>query len=151
MLILKKSLFASGRFQLTDPLALVLGTRVTDYDSEGFDSGVDIDVSHDDKWVPYIGATYDINDNHTVFASYTSIFDPQIERDVNNNLLDPVDGDNYELGIKSSNVAGTLQGQFSVFRIKQDNLAQPVAGTTIINTDPPQQAYIQADGATSKG
>lgn len=147
----EKSLFASGRFQLTDPLALVLGTRVTDYDSEGFDSGVDIDVSHDDKWVPYVGATYDINDNHTVFASYTSIFDPQIERDVNNNLLDPVDGDNYELGIKSSNVAGTLQGQLSVFRIKQDNLAQPVAGTMIINTDPPQQAYIEADGATSKG
>lgn len=145
------SLFASGRLQLADPLALILGTRVTDYEYEGVNFGTDIDVSHDAVWVPYVGVTYDIDDNHTLFASYTSIFEPQTEVDVNNNYLDPIDGDNYELGIKSSNDDGTVQGQFSVFRIKQDNLAQVDGNNTVIGVTPITEAYIEAEGATSTG
>ncbi|MBH0096063.1 TonB-dependent siderophore receptor [Psychrobacter sp. NZS113] len=145
------SIFGSGRFQLSEPLAVILGSRVTDYESEGVNFGTDIDVSHDAIWVPYVGATYDIDDNHTLFASYTSIFKPQTEVDVNNDYLDPIDGDNYELGIKSSNDAGTIQGQFSVFRIKQDNLAQADGDNMVSGVDIPTQAYVGAEGATSTG
>lgn len=147
----EKSLFASGRFQVADPLAVILGSRVTDYENQGVDFGKDVDISHDSVWVPYVGATYDVNDNHTLFASYTSIFKPQVEKDINNNYLDPIDGDNYELGLKSSNDAETIQAQFSVFRIKQDNLAQKDGEQNIPDLDPPQSAYVAAEGATSTG
>lgn len=147
----EKSLFASGRFQLTDPLAVILGSRVTDYENQGVNFGTDIDISHDSVWVPYVGATYDINDNHTLFASYTSIFKPQVEVDVNNEYLDPIDGDNYELGIKSSNDADTIQSQFSVFRIKQENLAQRDGDNMVSGVDVPTEAYVGAEGATSTG
>lgn len=147
----EKSLFASGRFQLTDPLALVLGSRVTDYENQGVNFGTDIDVTHSSVWVPYVGATFDVNDSHTLFASYTSIFEPQTERDVRNELIDPIDGNNYELGIKSSNDAETLLGQFSIFRIKQDNLAQLDGENMIPGVSTPTQAYVAADGAKSTG
>lgn len=147
----EKSLFASGRFQVADPLAVILGSRVTDYENQGVDFGKEVDISHDSVWVPYVGATYDVNDNHTLFASYTSIFKPQVEKDINNTYLDPIDGDNYELGLKSSNDAETIQAQFSVFRIKQDNLAQKDGEQNIPDIDPPQSAYVAAEGATSTG
>ncbi|MDN6276365.1 TonB-dependent siderophore receptor [Psychrobacter sp.] len=146
----EKSVFASGRLQLADPLALILGSRVTDYEYEGVNFGTDIDISHDSVWVPYIGTTYDVTDNHTLFASYTSIFEPQEETDVSNSYLDPIEGDNYELGIKSSSDDGMVQGQFSVFRIKQDNLAQEDVDNIDPN-DPETTPYIGAEGATSTG
>lgn len=148
----EQSLFASARLQLSDPMALILGSRVTNYELSGDDFSVtDIDISHDEVWVPYIGTTYDINDNHTLFASYTSIFQPQREKDINNNYLDPIEGNSYELGIKSSNDDETLQTQFSVFRIEQDKLAQKDGQKMIAGTMPPEQAYIEAGGATSTG
>jgi outer membrane receptor for ferric coprogen and ferric-rhodotorulic acid len=36
---------------------------------------------------------------HSVYASYTSIFKPQSNRDRYGNVLDPRDGDNCEIGL----------------------------------------------------
>ncbi|WP_413767930.1 TonB-dependent receptor domain-containing protein, partial [Vibrio vulnificus] len=66
----------------TDRLSLVLGARVTDYQwqietlnalgSRGkFKSTVSGEVT------PYVGATFVLDDHHSVYASYTDIFKPQ--------------------------------------------------------------------------
>ncbi|MGO4611578.1 TonB-dependent receptor, partial [Variovorax sp. 2RAF20] len=54
--------------------------------------------------VPYAGLVHELNENWSVYGSYTRIYSPQsaATRDVNNNVLDHERGTSYELGVKSS-------------------------------------------------
>lgn len=50
---------------------------------------------------PYAGVVLDLNDTYSVYASWTQIFLPQTYyKTASNTSLDPLEGDNYELGIK---------------------------------------------------
>ena len=42
------------------------------------------------KLTPYIGAVYNLNDTHTLYASYTGIYKPQVETDASNQPLAPL-------------------------------------------------------------
>lgn len=148
--IKEKGLYGATQLQLSDSLTAVVGARVSSYEKEGVVSnGKQIDIEHDSEWTPFAGLTYAINNNSSIFASYTDVFKPQEKRTVTGNFLVPIVGDNYEIGIKSTNDANTLQSQFSIFRIKQDNLAQADTGKLVPNTV--EQAYYAAEGATSTG
>ena len=97
----------------------------------------------------YAGVVYDLNDIHSVYASYTSIFKPQSVRDATGATLDPREGDNYEIGLKSEFFGGRLNTSVAAYEIKQDNLAvvdpgQVVPGTTTA-------AYKAVSGATTRG
>lgn len=144
------ALYGSTRLQLTDALALLLGSRVSNYKKQGKVYLTDLDIEHESVWTPFVGITYDINDNSSVFASYTDVFNPQEQRDVKGDYLEPIVGKNLEVGFKANNDADTLQAQFSVFRIEQDNLAQIDAGKTVEGA-PIEQAYYAAQGAKSTG
>lgn len=146
----EKAIFAATQLELTDQLALTLGSRVSDYKQTKPSDAQTTELEANSVWTPFAGIVYDVSDNHSVYASYTDIFKPQSERDINNELLDPIFGKNYEIGLKSSNDTDTLQSQFSVFRIEQDNLAQPT-GDIIPNTTPPTNAYRMSEGAVSRG
>ena len=52
------------------------------------------------RFVPYFGITYDITPSQSVYASYTSIFKPNSNKDINERYLKPVVGNNYEIGWK---------------------------------------------------
>lgn len=143
-------IYGSSRLQLSETLGLVLGSRVSNYNKQGKIYSTKLDVEHKDVWTPFVGLTYDINDNSTVFASYTDIFNPQDRRDVEGNYLEPIIGKNYEVGFKASNDADNLQAQFSVFNIEQDNLAQKDVGKAVKGV-PIEQAYYASKGATSTG
>ncbi len=102
-------------------------------------------------FIPYVGALYDITSNHRVYASYTRIFQPQNLVDRNLRLLDPLNGQAYEVGLKSSLFDEALQTSVALFRIDQDNVGQidgvpiPVAGGQ------PIQPYRAAQGVSSQG
>ncbi|MGN7046738.1 TonB-dependent receptor domain-containing protein, partial [Neisseria sp. P0001.S010] len=51
--------------------------------------------------VPYLGITFDVDKNHSLYANYTQIKKPQTNRDMDNNLLNPITGTNTEIGFKS--------------------------------------------------
>jgi len=70
--IRQKSVYTAARFSLTDPLSLLVGARYTDWSANGTSGS-----NNSDKVAPYAGLTYDINDTYSVYASYTSIFQPQ--------------------------------------------------------------------------
>ena len=145
----EKAIFAAAQLKLTDPLTVILGSRVSDYERSGIQYGSNVDTKSDHIWTPYAGITYDINDNHSLYTSYSDIFKPQNRRDINGNYLDPIEGKNYEIGLKSESDNGALQSQVSIFRIEQDNLAQIDGGLLIPGTN--ESAYVGAEGANSQG
>ncbi|WP_230492497.1 ferric-rhodotorulic acid/ferric-coprogen receptor FhuE [Martelella alba] len=140
----QKSAYGAVRFSLADPLALILGARYTQWSTVGSSGNVS-----KDRIAPYGGLVYDINDAWSAFASYTSIFQPQTNRDRNGRYLAPVTGKDYEAGLKSDWLNGRLTTSFSVFRIEEDNVAQADGDNFVNNTS--EQAYYAAQGTVSKG
>lgn len=115
----QRAYYASGRFSLTDDLAVILGGRVTNYRRGG-----DSNMRETGEVVPFAGITYDLNDNFSLYASYTKIFQPQSARDENYAVLDPDEGDSYEGGLKGEWFNGRLNASLAYFEIRQDNRGQ---------------------------
>ncbi|MBC3920546.1 TonB-dependent siderophore receptor [Undibacterium sp. CY18W] len=138
--------YSNTRLSITDPLTLVIGARMSWWKND-VQYGAGSDVLRDSinaKITPNISLIYDINANHTVYASYSGIFTPQFTRDVNNHILKPVVGDQQELGIKGEYFDKTLNATLSLFRITEKNRAQ---------TDPsdPSFTYYPQGKARSQG
>ncbi|HWL69158.1 MAG TPA: TonB-dependent siderophore receptor [Geminicoccus sp.] len=146
--------YAATRLRPTDDLAVILGARVTDWrykETNTPDGGATelVDNRQENGVVtPYAGVVYDLTQNFSLYASYTSIFKPQSEQDVTGRTLDPLEGNGYEGGVTASFLDGALNGRFAMFEIQQDNLA--VADGDNLAPDG-SQAYRAVDGTTSKG
>jgi outer membrane receptor for ferric coprogen and ferric-rhodotorulic acid len=153
--IKQEGLYGVARFSLADPLKLIVGARVSNYEKNANRSfGGPYAIKYDKEVTPFAGLVYDINDTYSTFVSYTDIFQPQNLKDFAGNMLDPIVGKSTEAGIKGEHFGGRLNTSFSVFRIKQDNLGQEVdqidrdgeAGPLI-----PETYYTAAEGAKSTG
>ncbi|EOV9671918.1 ferric-rhodotorulic acid/ferric-coprogen receptor FhuE [Cronobacter turicensis] len=149
--IRQKSLYAATRLSLADPLHLILGARYTEWNAKyNLERKPDeIRRSKSDDVTPYAGLIYDIDDTWSAYASYTSIFQPSGQRDVNSEFLDPTTGKAYEAGLKADWFNTRLTASLAVFRIEQDNVA--VKTGVIIPGSGGQTAYKSVDGTVSKG
>lgn len=145
--IVQKALYLSSKFSLTPALKLIAGARVSAWKSTSEDAAIQT-RNFTNEVTPYVGLVYDLDENHSVYASYTSIFNPQKEEDKEGNFLDPIEGKSYEAGIKGEYFDGALNASLSVFRIEQDGVAEK-DGKQISN--PTEDAYRAAEGVTSKG
>lgn len=148
------ALYGVARFSLTDPLRLILGSRVTNYEKTGHDAfSPAYALKHDHEITPYAGLIYDINDNYSAYASYTDIFQPQNLKDLSGKNLDPILGKSMETGVKGEFLGGRLNASAAVFRIVQDNLGQAAGKIDRDGAGPllPEDYYRASKGATSKG
>ncbi|WP_371262370.1 TonB-dependent siderophore receptor [Pseudomonas sp. P1.31] len=144
--------YVSTRFKASDDLALILGGRVSDFtasDHLGYSDPATVDVRDGYRQTgvvtPYAGAVYDLNATYSLYTSYTRIYQPQLSKDAARQVLDPVQGDSYEAGIKAEYFDGRVNASFAVFRIEQDNVAEQVSGFDT------QAVYRAVQGATTKG
>ncbi|NVJ54549.1 MAG: TonB-dependent siderophore receptor [Campylobacteraceae bacterium] len=140
----QKAIYLAGNFSLSEDLKLITGARVSTWEYKSDASSIE-EREFKNEVTPYIGLVYDINKNHSVYASYTSIFKPGDDKDRSGNFLDPVEGINYETGIKGEYFNGRLNASLSVFRIEQDGIEDdgaPIGG---------EQPKKLVDGVTSKG
>lgn len=119
----QKSFYTAARLSLSDALSLVLGARAIKLETSGQSYGVDR-AREDDDILPYAGLVYDLNEQFSVYASYTEIFNPQKEMGADLRRLDPIEGENYEVGIKGELFDGRLNVAAAVFRTKQSNVAE---------------------------
>lgn len=134
--------YLATRLKPVDELSVILGARVSNY---RYDALLHYNVSsmtafntNDSVKVhgevtPYAGVVYDLNENHSLYASYTSIFKPQPYRNQQGKLLDPREGDNYEIGLKSEYYGGRLNTAIALFEVKLDNDA--VADGMVLGND----------------
>lgn len=149
--------YLATRLKPTDDLSVILGARVSDYKYSAmlhyntYDMvkwNTDDSVKVSGEVTPYAGVVYDLNDVHSVYASYTSIFKPQPYRTRQGKLLDPREGDNYEIGLKSEYFGGRLNTAIALFEIELDNDA--VGDGTIEGSGGTVTAY-KAEKTKTKG
>lgn len=149
--ITQRGAYAVVRWSLTDRLKLISGGRTTRWQRHN-EAGAwypDFRIGHN-VFTPYAGLILDVAPSVSAYASYTSIFEPQQERDRSARFLDPLKGKAYEAGLKSELLGGKLQANAAVFRIDQNDLAQVDAGVYVPNSDR-EQAYYAAKGARTTG
>ncbi|WP_236176185.1 TonB-dependent siderophore receptor [Pseudomonas qingdaonensis] len=145
--------YAAVVLKPTDALNLVLGARVTDYawslDSINALPRSSRTATRDTgEVIPYAGITYDLDDQHTVYTSYTDIFKPQpYNRGADNKPLDPLTGQSYEVGIKGEYFDRRLNASLALFELKQDNLAQSTGTTGEFGNE----VMRAVQGATTRG
>lgn len=144
------ALYASTRIGLIGGLKLIGGGRLSYYKRNEHQSlySSPYSLSYKGQITPYVGLIYNLTDTLSAYASYTNIFKPQGDlRDRDNRLIDPLEGTNYEAGVKALLLDGLLLATVSVYRIEQDNLA--VADGLIPGT--PLRAYRGMKGTVAKG
>lgn len=123
--------YITGRFSLLDPLTLIAGARLTNWEtrSRSYDED-DGSLTNQsgykvaDEVTPYLGIVYDLTRTISLYASYSDLFQPQNRRDINNQVLDPIIGDNLELGIKADLFDGRLGAALAWFEGEKSNLAE---------------------------
>jgi len=151
----EKQLAAYGALLLrpTDALSVIAGARVTNWkretESVTYGSPTSTEsLSKNGHITPYAGLVYAVTPQWSAYASYTSIFSPQSYRDRNNRVIDPVEGNNAELGIKGEVLDGLLSTSVSVFRMQQDNLAEQDPAMIPVTNG---YAYRTIEGARARG
>lgn len=117
----QNGVYAATRLNLADPLKLILGTRINWYKNKNHSDGTQFAINR--EFTPYAGLIFDLDDFHSVYASWTEIFEPQSSSDRNAKLLDPITGTNYEAGIKGEYFEGQLNASLAVFVVRQQNRA----------------------------
>ncbi|MYM71942.1 TonB-dependent siderophore receptor [Duganella sp. FT134W] len=146
--------YGSLRLRPTDDVSVILGERVANWKrtTESVNWGsptMNDEVESNGNITPYAGLVYTINPQWSAYASYTGIFAPQTYRDRNNRVIDPLEGRNAEVGIKGDLLDGLLSTSLSVFRMRQDNLAEMDADQLVLPDG--SNAYHTVKGATAKG
>jgi len=142
--------YTVGRFALTEAVRLIVGARISSWqiDQNSFGTLRNYKVTH--EITPYAGLTWDLGEHTTAYASYTEIFQPQNARGIDASLLPPVTGKSYEVGLKADWFDGLLNGTVSLYKTRQNNLAEAIPGVTVTGM-PGVQAYRTASGATVEG
>lgn len=147
----QRSISATARINLTDPLGVIVGSRLDWYDFQGQSQWSIDDYKVNRNLTKYAGLIYDVDSRHSVYASYTDIFKPQNYYDTSSKLLDPVVGKNYEVGIKGEYFEGRLNASVAMFRIDQENIAMLLADQAACPSYPGMNCYESAGLVRSQG
>lgn len=154
----QSGVYASTRLRLTEPLALIAGARLShwstrshNFDTTGTYTGTTGAYEVKDEITPYVGLMYDIVPDVSLYASYTEIFNPQNYKDRNDHLLEPVQGSNREIGLKSAFLDARLTVNAALFEARQDNYAMLDSSVPQGSLPDGSSAYVGVDGTKSRG
>lgn len=122
-------LYAKLTFRPVERLALIGGARLSWYEGESTTTtlatgSVAGGRSEDNGHVtPYGGLVYDLDEQHSLYASYSQVFKPQTEVGADGRVIDPREGEQYEIGIKGSYYGGDLNTRLTAFQLTDENRA----------------------------
>lgn len=151
------SAFTAIRLKLADPLAMIIGARFDDWEriskTNPENGNSTYRKQEENKITPYVGLTYDFTTNWAVYASYTSIFSPQDYYDIHGNFIDPVVGNNIEIGVKGEFFDNQLNLGAAIYQTKEDNKAIAISGAPQITLPNGQLVtpYRAESGTKSRG
>ncbi|WP_282269863.1 TonB-dependent siderophore receptor [Stenotrophomonas sp. PS02298] len=113
--------YGATRLTFTDRFKAVLGFNWAEYHRDG-NNGENFNQT-EDHISPYAGLTWDFTDKVLGYVSYSDIYQPQDQYDINLVYLDPTKGVNYEVGVKAEWLDRRLLTTLALFKAKQGNLA----------------------------
>lgn len=142
--------YGAAHLNLTDNLKAVVGASAMWLKSTGNSYDSDL-YRKDSKLSPYAGLVMNLTPNVSLYASYTDIYNPQTEVDVNNVRLDPAKGTSIEAGVKSEWLDGRLYATAAIFRAKQNGLAEFAGVFGPDSAGPANESYYRGVDTTSKG
>lgn len=132
----QKSLYGRLQLKLAEPLTVVVGARYASYDYTSpyvtFDANGNTASSSDTGYkesgilTPYLGVVYDINRQLTAYASATRIHISQGDKlagPMPGTVLDPIEGTNFEAGLKGSFLNDRLNASIALYQINRRNQA----------------------------
>lgn len=124
----QSGVYGQIRLSLADPLTLLLGGRFSQFEtrSRNIAPGVPTDwvtgkAAASDEFTPYAGLVYVLNSHISLYASRASIFVPQTQSKANGDTLDPREGRQYELGVKTEFFSGALNASVALFNLRDTN------------------------------
>lgn len=115
-------LYAISQLNVADGWQLIVGFNAIDVETKGVNFGETM-VRDEQEVSPYLGATWTLNPQLNLYASYSDIYEPQPELDINQQPVGAAIGTSYELGAKSSWFADRLLATLALFRAEQENYA----------------------------
>lgn len=130
----RETVYGLLRVNPADAVKIMLGGNYTHSMSEGVSYGTpqNYDAS---KFLPFVGVTLELTPSVNAYASYATIFNPQVQLNAANEILPPIEGDNIEAGIKGEWNSGRLYASAAVFQARQNNTAfgmfDPTLGRTV--------------------
>lgn len=126
-LIATHGLYGNVKLNVTDPLSLMLGGRLSWYESSQVLQPADVssyNYKQSHELTPFVAAIYKLNRDWSLYGSYTDIFQSQsTSYTASGKPLDPAVGKNYEAGIKGELFDGRLNASLAVFHIVQTGRA----------------------------
>lgn len=145
----------SGRFSLSGRLSLILGGRMDWYHQESLvqDSFAEqrTDVRSTRHLSHYGGLVYDVDAQHSLYASFTDIFQPRTERDVAGRLLPATQGHTWAAGIKGAYADNRLHAGIHLFQTTQQHQPEPVYSQALCPSYPTVSCYQSSDEVRSQG
>ncbi len=141
----RETVYGLLRLNPADQLKVMIGANATRAFSEGVSYGAPTNYDRA-RFLPFVGATYDLTGNISAYASFATIFNPQDQIGADRRVLDPIEGDNLEAGLKGEWFGGRLNASVALFQARQKNTAESAGFDTTIG----QTLYRGVD-ATSRG
>lgn len=124
-------LYTQVRSQVTERLGVVGGGRLSWYEgtvTDALTGEVDADQSIKARVTPYLGLTYDLTDQVTLYAGHTAMFQPQTALNAEGHAIAPRKGRQTEIGVKAD--FGGLYASAALFELRDSNRAQQLPGET---------------------
>ncbi|MEK1943108.1 MAG: TonB-dependent siderophore receptor, partial [Pseudomonas sp.] len=153
--ITQSGIYGVMRYKLLDPLTFVVGARTSnytyDYELQRVVSGAKLPPSsakESGEVSPYGGFIYELTPEWSAYISYADIFKPQTELSAESAPLKPIEGSNYEVGLKGELFEGRVNTSFSIFQVDQKNKAMYGFGTACDGED---ACYFAGGKARSRG
>jgi outer membrane receptor for ferric coprogen and ferric-rhodotorulic acid len=115
--------YGATRLSVSDRVRIIGGFNLVEYHRDGVNwAGTPFEQTEKEV-SPYAGATFDVTDALLLYASYSDIYQPQDQYDINEVYLDPSKGVNYEVGLKFDALGGRLLTTLAWFTAKQKGLS----------------------------
>lgn len=124
----RRYVYAASQLSLADPVKLILGARVSDYEQKDVTDISWYNYRMKEKGVvtPYAGLVVDVAREVSVYASYASIYNAQSAKDAAERTLPPEEGLTYEIGAKGEFFDKRLNASISHFWMRTDNVAEEI-------------------------
>lgn len=147
----EKGVYGATRLSLTDSLSLIVGSRIS-WSDYAIDSPSTVDSYKENRHVvPYSGLVYDLDSHHTLYASYTEIYKTQSYFGLGNKLLAPIEGENYEVGIKGEYFDGRLNTSLAVFQTNLTHMPEAIAGASSCGVTGTSSCYEEGGKVQNRG
>ncbi len=144
----RETVYGLVRLNPGDGVKVMFGGNVTHARSTGFSYGANTDFDAT-RFLPFAGATVDLSRSLSLYGSWATIFNPQNQLlDINDRIIDPIEGENLEVGLKGEWFDGRLNATLAAFQTRQDNTAEAAGIKTV---DGVTRTYYQGVDARSQG